>query len=58
MADGKGGGLVVKPANVHCAIVNPQTGAGPGEALFTVSVSEAKFPVSRVSMKRWLEVLV
>lgn len=52
LAAGKGGGLVVNPANVHCAIVNPQTGAGPAGALLTVSVSVAKLPVSKVSIKR------
>jgi hypothetical protein len=58
LAAGKGGGLVVNPANVHCAIVNPQTGAGPAGALFTVSVSVAELPVSSVPMKRWSEVLL
>ena len=58
LADGNGGGLVVKPANVHCAIVRPQTGAGPGGVLFTVSASLALFPVSKLLMNKWLEVLL
>lgn len=57
-AEGKGGGLVVNPANVHCAIVNPQTGAGPGGVLFTVSESEALFPVFNELMNKLLEVLL
>lgn len=58
LAPGKGGGLVVNPANVHCAIVKPHTGLGPEGAVLTVNVSVAKLPVSKVSMKRWLDVLV
>ncbi len=38
-AAGKGGEVPAYPANVHCAIVKPQTGEGPGGAVFTVSVS-------------------
>jgi len=58
LAAGKGGGLTVKPANVHCAIVNPQTGLGPGGALLTVSVSVALLPVSSVPTKRLVVELV
>ena len=55
---GKGGGFVVNPANVHWAIVNPQIGLGPAGAVLTVSVSVAWFPVSRVPIKRFVEVLL
>src|SRR5687767_794113 len=58
LAAGKGGGLTVKPANVHCAIVNPQTALGPGGAVLTVSESLALSPVSRVPMKRFVDVLL
>lgn len=57
-ADGKGGGLVVNPVNVHCAMVKPHTGEGPGGVLFTVSVSLALFPVSRLLINKWLDVLL
>lgn len=53
------GDAVLNPVgNVHCAIVSPQTGAGPAGALLTVRVSVAELPVSSVPMKRWLEVLL
>lgn len=58
LAAGKGGGLTVKPANVHCAIVNPQTGLGPGGEVLTVSESLALFPVSSAPMKRFVDVLL
>jgi len=57
-AAGKGGAGLVKPVNVHCAIVKPQTGVGPAGAVFTVNVSVAKLPVSIVPTKRWLDVLL
>ena len=52
LAAGKGGGSTVNPAKVHCAIVNPQMGAGVAGALFTVSVSVAKLPVSKELINR------
>jgi hypothetical protein len=58
LAAGKGGEVPAYPANVHCAIVKPQTGAGPGGAVLTVSVSVALFPVSNVPIKRFADVLV
>lgn len=57
-AAGKGGEEPAYPVKVHCAIVKPQTGAGPAGAVFTVSVSLALFPVSSVPMNKLLEVLV
>jgi hypothetical protein len=57
-AAGKGGDVPAYPVNVHCAIVRPHTGVGPGGAVLTVRVSVAELPVSSVSMKRWLEVLL
>lgn len=57
-AAGKGGDVPAYPANVHWAIVKPQTGEGPGGAILTVSVSVALFPVSNVPMKRFADVLV
>jgi hypothetical protein len=57
-AAGKGGEVPAYPANVHWAIVKPQTGEGPGGALFTVSVSLALSPVSNVPINRLSEVLV
>ena len=57
-AAGKGGEVPAYPANVHCAIVKPQTGEGPGGVRLTVSASVALFPVSNVPMNRFAEVLV
>ena len=50
---------VSNPAgNVHCAMASPHTGLGVGEELFTVRVSLALFPVSRVPTNRWVVVFV
>jgi hypothetical protein len=57
-AAGKGGEVPAYPANVHCAIVKPHTGEGPGGAVLTVNVSVALFPVSNVPMNRFAEVFV
>src|SRR3990172_6882566 len=43
---GWGGGLTVKPAKVHWAIVSPQTGAGGAGSSLTVRLSLAEFSVS------------
>ena len=51
-AAGKGGDVPAYPVNVHCTIVKPHTGVGPGGAVLTVSVSVAKLPVSSVFMNR------
>src|SRR5215204_3991489 len=58
LAAGKGGGSTVKPAKVHCAIVNPQTAVGAGGAVLTVSESLSLFPVSSVPIKRFVDVLL
>jgi hypothetical protein len=53
------GDEVLNPAgNVHCAMARPHTGLGVGAALFTVSVSLALFPVSRVPTNKWVVVFV
>ena len=52
LVDGAGEAVLNPVGNVHCAIVKPQTGVGPAGAVFTVSVSVAKLPVSTVPTKR------
>lgn len=50
---------VLNPAgNVHCAMASPHTAVGVGAALFTVSVSLALLPVSRVPTNKWVVVFV
>jgi hypothetical protein len=53
------GEVVLNPeGNVQVARDDPQTGEGPGGALFTISESVALFPVSSVPIKRLLVVFV
>jgi len=53
------GEVVLNPAgNVHCAIAKPHTSGGVAGALFTVNEAVADRPVSSVSTKRLLVVLL
>src|SRR5947209_2282148 len=54
----RSGGLAVVPFGTdQSAMVTPQKPVPGGGALLTVSVAAALWPVSTVSMKRWLVVL-
>ena len=53
------GEVMLNPeGNAQVARDDPQTGLGVGDALLTVSVSLALFPVSSVPIRRWVVVLV
>ena len=55
---GAGDAVLNPDGKVQVAMDKPQTALGPGGAVLTVSISLALFPVSRVPIKRFVEVLV
>ena len=55
---GAGDAVLNPDGKVQVAMDKPQTAPGPGGAVLTVSISLALFPVSRVPIKRFVEVLV